>query len=125
MAITALFFTACTENSLSTTAPVEIAENVIFDRSNVVINATVNPQGTDLENGIIVLTDFDSDPSGLDIASVQTLEFTDASGNPVSVQVDVVSFEIIIEEETMEFIVPEVDFSELEIVLEQSLLFEE
>ena len=124
MTITALFFTACTENSLSTTVPVEIAENIISDRSNVVINATVNPQGTDLENGIIVLTDFDSDPSGLNIASVQTLELTDASGNPVSVQVDVISFEIIITDEIFELVVSGTDFNDFEISSDQSLVFE-
>ena len=124
LATAALFFTSCTENSLSTTAPVEIAENGISDRSTTVINATINPQGTDLENGIITFTNFDSYPSGLIIAPVQTLEFTDGSGAPVSIQVDVVSFEIIIDDEVMEFSSPGTDFNDFEISSVQSLVFE-
>ena len=121
-----LFVTSCSKEQINPASSTVVSENVIADRSSeVIINATVNPQGTDLANGIIVFTDFDSDPTGLDIASVQTLEFTDASGNPVSVQVDVVSFEIIIDDMIFEFVAPGTNFGELEIALEQSLIFEE
>ena len=120
-----LFMTSCNKEQITPITSPNVSENVIANRTNqVTVNATVNPQGTDLENGIIVFTDFDADVSGLTIASTQQLDFIHSSGVTVTVQVDVVSFEIIILDGVLESTAPGTDFNDFEVSTDQSLVFE-
>lgn len=122
LAFLILFFASCTKTSIAPVSDSFITADTVSSRSNVMVNAIV--ANIIIADGTLELTEFDSDLEGLSIAPIQYLDFTDNSGELVSIQVNAIAFDIIIADGTLEFVAPEVNFDELAIVLNQSLIFE-
>lgn len=119
-----LFVTSCTKTSMEPTSSTYVSDDTIAARSvTVEADVTVAAFEIIIEEGTMEFAGFDEDVDGLSIAPIQYINFTNAAGIAVSIQANVTAFDIVIEEGTMEFTVPSGNYSNLDVAVEQSLIF--